>query len=182
MNKKGVTLIELMVVVSIIGILAIALGFSYVGWRERYRVEKAAKDLYTDLMDVRGRAISRGTAYFSDFNLPAPPAGKGRYRIIEDTNGNLVNNAGAGDNVLPTFPKTIDNAITWSLGGTIAIAFERRGVVSNPGTICFTTTSDPDYDCIIVSETRINLGKLSKSIPDGGVCAASTAGGDCVAK
>jgi prepilin-type N-terminal cleavage/methylation domain-containing protein len=180
MNKKGVTLIELLVVVSIIGILAIALGFSYVGWREKYHVEKAAKDLYTDLMDARGRAISRGTAYFPDFNLPAPPAGKGRYRIIEDTNGNLVNNAGTGDNVLPTFPKTIDYVITWGGGGTIA--FERRGVVSNPGTICFTTTSEPDYDCIIVSETRITLGKLSKPIPDGGVCAASTAGGDCVAK
>ena len=171
MNREGVTLIELLVVVAIVSILVIALGFSYAGWRGRYNVEKATKDIYTDLMDARGRSVSRGLAYFVDFNTPAPPAGKGRYRIIPDTNGNLAND----DTALPTFPKTIDYEITWDGGG--AITFDRGGIITypaltavppvDPATVRLNSTSDPDYDCIIVARSRIDTGKWNTAT---GVC------------
>ena len=65
MNERGITLIELTIVVAIIVILAFALGVSYVGWQGAYKVEKATKELYTDLMDVRGRTVSLQ----ADFNF-----------------------------------------------------------------------------------------------------------------
>ena len=64
MSERGVTLVELIVVISVIGILAIALGFSYVGWQGAYRVEKTTKELYTDLMDARSRAMGQGLVQF----------------------------------------------------------------------------------------------------------------------
>jgi prepilin-type N-terminal cleavage/methylation domain-containing protein len=59
MNKGGVTLIELTVVFTIIGILAVALGYSYADWMGKYKVEKATKELYTDLMNARYMAVTR---------------------------------------------------------------------------------------------------------------------------
>jgi prepilin-type N-terminal cleavage/methylation domain-containing protein len=169
MKNKGITLIELLVVVAIVGVLVIALGFSYVGWMGRYKIESTVKQLYSDLMDARTKAMQRNRDYFADFNLPAPPAGLGRYRIIQDTNDNGTSNPGAGDDMLnATFPKTVGYAINWNGGGTIK--FDKRGIISPDGTINFTLPAnvDPDYDCIVIfSSTRINMGKMS-----GGVCNA----------
>ena len=57
-NNQGVTLVELLVVISVVVIFAVAFGLSYQGWLGRFRVESAAKQLHADLM-IRGRA--RGT-------------------------------------------------------------------------------------------------------------------------
>ncbi len=194
MKDSGVTLVELMVVIAIIGILMIALGFSYVGWQGAYKVEKATKDIYTDLMDARSRAITRGQTYFADFNTPAPPAGRGTYRIAEDTDNDGEGDADAdgvidaGNNILLTFPKTVEYPIAW---GSTIIIFDKRGIVqprATPlgGTICIFTDADgdgasdsnPDYDCIEISQTRINMGKITTQNTAGGVCNAA----NCVAK
>lgn len=173
MNSKGITLIELLLVISIIGILVIALGFSFVGWQGRYKVEKTTKDLYSDLMDARTRAMSRNATFLADFNTPAPPAGFGRYRIAEDTNGNSAINAGEP---LPTFPKTVGYVINWDGGGTIN--FNNRGTITfpamdpnnpcstgGPGVISFTSTVNPDYDCICIEQTRIKMGLMNVPNP-----------------
>ena len=185
MNSKGVTLIELMVVFAIAGILAVALGFAYIGWQGAYKVEKATKDIYTDLMDARIRASTQGRAYFVDF-----PTARTYRMSIDDSNGTakgngdlifqpqanpLVSTANT-DTTVPTFPKTSEYTITWSGGGTIT--YNQSGIISTPGTVCLTTTADPDYDCIDVLQTRINIGKLTTQISNGGACLAA----NCVAK
>ncbi len=79
MNNRGVTLIELMVVVAIIGILIIALAFSYQGWQGRYKVEGEIKNLYTALIAVRSQAIQLSRTHFMDIS----PDGR-FYRVTQD--------------------------------------------------------------------------------------------------
>jgi len=173
-NTRGITLIEIVVVVSIIAILVLALAFSFQGWMGKYRVESGIKQIYVDLMNTRARAMTRNRFHFTDF----PTATS--YRLIEDTNGNSASNPGAGDNTLST--KTVDYAVTWA-GGTIQ--FDNRGIVlpsATPlgATICIFTDYDgdgsnlsdfdPDSDCIVISQTRINTGKLTAQNTAGGAC------------
>lgn len=176
MDNRGVTLIELIVVISVIAILAVPLGFSYADWMGKYKVEKATKELYADLMNVRVMAMTRNRDHFMDFNYPTPPAGFGTYRIAEDTDEDAEgdDNAdgkidAAGHTFLPSFPKTVEYPITNNFNGKI-INFDKRGIVQPIGTICFFTDYDPDYDCIVISKTRIIMGKLKKQSGNGGEC------------
>ena len=149
----------------------------------KYKVEKATNELYADLMNVRSMAMTRNSDYFVDFNFPAPPAGYGTYRIAEDTNGDCEgdDNANgiidaAGHTFLPSFPKTVEYPITNNFKSKI-INFEKKGLVQPRGqafggTICFFTDNDPDYDCIVISPTRIIMGKLKKQPGKGGECEA----------
>ncbi|MBI5633000.1 MAG: prepilin-type N-terminal cleavage/methylation domain-containing protein [Nitrospirae bacterium] len=195
MNNRGISLIELVVVTAVIAILAVALGFTYSGWRGAYNVEKTTKDIFTALTDARGRAVTQRRAYFVDFPTATT------YRMaMDDSNGTAKVNDGDAtfqpqvnplvvtantDTTVQTFPKVSEYTIVWNPGGTIT--FDRSGIIiipppppppPAPGTVCLTTIADADYDCIEVTQTRINLGKLTTKIPDGGACATA----NCIAK
>ena len=157
MDNRGVTLIELIVAVSVVIIIIVALGFSFEGWMGRYKVENQVKEMYADFMSARSSAMNRNRSFFADFPTTTS------YRIREDTDENNSSGVVAGDTILPTYPKTVENAITWT-GGTII--FDAKGIVrpsasSLGATLCVPTSSDPDYDCIVISPMRINLGKLA---------------------
>lgn len=173
MGNRGITLIELIIVIAIIGILVIALGFSFQGWVEGYRVESQIKEMYVDLMNTRARAMQRNRLHRIDFPSVT------EYRILEDTNED-----GVPDTALPTFPKTVQYDLSRAGGAitSLTIDFDTRGIIKPTTTfgttLCMSTTTNPDYDCIVISRTRINMGKLITSIPNGGACNSS----NCVAK
>jgi len=153
-NNDGVTLIELIVAVSVVIIIIVALGFSFEGWMGGYRIESQAKEMYTDLMNARARAMERNRCHFVVVTA-------NNYQIFEDANENCQYNAGT-DTALTAFtsPKTLTYTSNWT--GTVTM--DTRGIVSPDNTIQFNIgTNTPDYDCIVLFATRINMGKWNGS-------------------
>jgi prepilin-type N-terminal cleavage/methylation domain-containing protein len=159
-NRRGVTLVEVMTVVAILGLMAIILGFSFQGWFAKYKVEDQTKRFYADVMDARARAMLKKRVAF--VHLEA-----GRYRTFEDTNSPPDGN-GALEVGLDTL--VADSERTWAgglaypidfsgLDGAPPIRFDREGLASPTGTIRLVSTLSPDYDCITVATTRIRMGR-----------------------
>jgi len=163
MNHKGFTLIELVIVVTVIGILSLALGSSLQGSIGASRVEGEVKEMYADLMQARARAVQRNHLYFVDVTPAA-----GTYQITEDTNDSGASDA--GDINLFATAKPLSDLVTWT-GGTIQI--DTRGMISATATFPtaiqftpgWTSGSAPDYDCILLSQTMVNIGQMN-----GGAC------------
>ncbi len=180
-KNHGITVVELIIVISIIGIIAVALGFEFVGWMGGYRVESQIKEVYVDLMNARARALQKNRAHFTQLAAT-------QYTILEDLdpwpdgNGTLT----AGDSVrpvgyndpIPFLQRALDPQypITWN--GGVLISFTPRGLSTVNKTICSNTTVVTDYNCIDISASRINLGRLTTMIPNGGACDAT----NCVSR
>lgn len=159
LNKRGITLVELLVVIAVIGALIAAAAFTFTGWQARYNIESQAKTMYMDLMNARTKAMQKNRKFFAILTSTS-------YSLYEDVNpapdgdGDYVN-----DPVLPTYPKTVTYPINWTGWGLpAALSFDKSGLVSAQGTIWFTTTESADYDCIVMAYTRINLGKWNASL------------------
>ncbi|OGW41190.1 MAG: hypothetical protein A2Y97_11360 [Nitrospirae bacterium RBG_13_39_12] len=183
MKDKGMTLLELVIVISIIGILVVALGFQFAGWIDKYRVETQMSELYVDLMNARLRSMQRNRAHFVNLEQK-------QYTVQEDIDpwpdGDTSltaydNNRPSGYNYpIPLVKKTLNsnNPITWSNIRVTEIKFNQRGLANVNKTICVVTDNDADYDCLAISATRIRFGRLSNKISDGGTCGSE----NCVNK
>lgn len=186
MKNSGVTLIELLVVIVIAGVLVAALSFGFVGWQGKYKVESQIKDIYTDIMEARTRAMRVNRVHFISLLTPTTYTtheddSDGAFKV-PDGDGELQLQAGdpvdSEDTRLGSFPKTVEFDIRWgyaALGAQQDIAFNERGLATTTGNISIFIDRDsdgekdfvPDYDCIVIAATRINLGQLND---DGNDC------------
>ncbi len=73
MNKKGVTLIELIVVMVIIGIGAVLLAPNIGTWLPNYRLRSATRDIVSTMRTAQMKAVSTNMAYRVSFTQ-APPS------------------------------------------------------------------------------------------------------------
>ncbi len=109
MNKKGVTLIELVVVFVIIAIGALLLAPNIGGWLPNYRLRSATRDVVSTMRSAQMKAISNnGRQYLVDFTV-----GTNSY-VLRYTTGGLVFN----DGPVQTAPSGITVNITGLPGGT----------------------------------------------------------------
>jgi len=183
MKDSGITLVELLVAVSIVTVLAIALGFEFRAWIGGYRVESQIRELHLDLMEARVRAMLRRRVHFVSLSqtyytveediYPWPDGDKS----LTPSDGNRP--AGYNDPI-PLMKRNLDLTlpITWNNARVSHVKFNTRGFSNTNRTICVNTSYDSDYDCIAISAGRIRLGKLKKKIPEGGLCNAA----NCVKK
>ncbi len=166
-RESGMSLLEIMIVVVLLGLLVVILSNSYGTWSERYRVETEVKEFYADLTDARARAMQRNRAHF--VVLSGAGTQYTRYIVYEDTNpgpdGDGALTVG-GDNavrdVSPRYP-----VVTFP-AGTTQIPINRDGTLSLDNVTIRVPPPDvaqADYDCIALSRTRIKMGRY-----DGASC------------
>jgi prepilin-type N-terminal cleavage/methylation domain-containing protein len=187
MKKDGFSLIELLVVVIILGIVASLGTVSFTGWIRKHDLESQVKEMYTDLMNARLTAMHQNKAHFISLSA-------NQITASEDTDGD-----GTGDGPLCMWERKRDDPAdascpgnaslsfknlkfpaVWSDISTTTLEFNPRGLYNTPiaKTICVFSTYNPSYDCIIVSQTRISMGKLNNQ---NGGC-NSGASGNCQPK
>lgn len=162
-KENGVTLVELIIVISIIGILVIALGFSFEGWMGKYKVESQMKEMHIDLMNTRANAMSRSRVHFVTLTTAS-------YTVYADTNPAPDGN-GALETAAPADTQLLQRTLNYPITITTAatINFNTKGTIplADTGTIRVTNSFNADYDCIVISQTRINMGLWT-----GGACVA----------
>ncbi|MBW2039765.1 MAG: GspH/FimT family pseudopilin [Deltaproteobacteria bacterium] len=66
---KGITLIELMVVVAIIAIAALFMAPAIGEWADNYRIRQAAREMVSDFQFAKLKAINRGKYCTVTFNI-----------------------------------------------------------------------------------------------------------------
>ena len=168
--RGGFTLVEIMITLVILGILVVIAVSDFRGLNEKYRVEAETKQLYADLMDVRGRALQRNRMHF--VQIAADGLG---YKTYDDTSDG-TNPAPDGDRTLQESADTlVANVKVFHAIHTENIAslplsfnFNRNGIASVTGFIRFSSTAQPDYDCITITATRIKMGQYDGT---GNTCA-----------
>lgn len=140
MNKKGVTLIELIVVFVIIAIAAALIAPNIGGWLPRYRLRSATRDIVSTMRDAQMKAVTYRMQYQVDFTVAADSY------ILRHTSGGVsfddgpVRKAPSGVTIniasLPGGRAFFDPSSTCPSGGTITLLCEKgqRGIVLNAAT------------------------------------------------
>lgn len=147
MQKNGMTLIEVLLVISVTGILIVALDISYEDWMKRYEVEKITKELYHDLMYARMMAVEKNVKYLTTLSPH-------QYTMSEDLNGNELIDPGEE---LPAYPRTVRYELNWNSDKPIVC--DTRGLLKPNGTIRVISGTSADFDCMKVWKTRVIAGK-----------------------
>jgi len=101
MNQKGVTLIELVVVILIIAIGAVLLAPNIGAWLPNYRLRSATRDIVSAMRAAQMRAVSNNIQFRVDFNEAEIGAVNG-YVLQRHTGGIWLN-----DGALQTLPAGI---------------------------------------------------------------------------
>jgi len=127
MNRKGVTLIELIIVMVIIAIGAVLTAPNIGGWMTNYRLRSAARDVASTLRLAQIKAVSTNTTYQVVFDTV------NNSYIIQylNTGGGWV--ADGTTQVLPT-------GVTFNTTFGSVASFSPNSTVANTGVINFSNT------------------------------------------
>lgn len=144
---KGFSLIEVLVVASII---TIVLGFATIQfskWVKKYSIESDVKDIYAFLQRIRQKAFSEKMDFVISVN------NKSICYSCNSSDTGCINRYGEAN------IECLDLSNSFN---SVSINVYRRGTFSN-GTIRYASVNEAKYDCVIVSLLRARLGKCNGS-------------------
>jgi prepilin-type N-terminal cleavage/methylation domain-containing protein len=157
-NKLGMTIIELIIVMVIMGVLISLAMLSYQGIQQRADVEQKVKRMYADLMSTRIRAMQRNRDHFVSL-----PSGSTIYRIYEDgpaPDGDGTFNT-ANDTLLSSY-SVAPYTLVLSTPTLTLVQFDSKGLVTGTtGWIRINTTVSGEYDCIFIAQIKTAMGKIN---------------------
>jgi prepilin-type N-terminal cleavage/methylation domain-containing protein len=144
MRQDGFSLVELITVMTLIGILLAIGTLDFNRMTRKYAVDNQTRSLYTDLMDARLKSMYKKKSHY--------------VKLTVDT-FSMYSSVDAGGNPLGlALSKGLKQQITWGTPNTIE--FNSQGLTTDIGSICVADVGNPGAnDSIVISMTRINMGK-----------------------
>lgn len=145
MAQNGFTLVELMVTIAVIAILASLATVQFRKMATNASIEKELTAIYTDLMELRTRALYE----------KEPRAAR-----LTATEFSIY--PGADTDSPPIMTRSLAHAVTWSGGGSsLTLRYDTFGISNTAATLCVEPggQNSSAVDSIIVSRTRIRMGK-----------------------
>ena len=167
-NNKGVTLVELLIVIGIIGILSAIAVPNMSEFVRKNRIQNQTRRIYSDLVNMRTMAMNTNRMHFMQFGLA-----NNAYQVLEDTNGDNALSASPQDTIRLARKATpftwsntdvVNEPVTTTPTGIVP-TFDARGFATQSGTICMLKgggkpETGMTTNCIVVSPTRIRIGKI----------------------
>ena len=153
MNKKGFTLIELMVVIAIVAMLATLALTGYHSTREKVKVENEIKALYGNLQNAKMRAFAEKRMW----GLVWSSVPFTSYEMRYDTDGDDDITDSGGYNSTGTV-----SDLQYPINRTTSlnyVTFKASGLSNNELSFYVDSAPDAEYDCVKVTQTRIKMGK-----------------------
>ncbi|NVN89880.1 MAG: prepilin-type N-terminal cleavage/methylation domain-containing protein [Desulfuromonadales bacterium] len=154
MKSRGFALTELIVVMTIIGIILAITTLDFGSWMRKYDVDAQIKEMHNDLSDVRLKAVQSKMQHDVVFN-------SSNYVFIRYSSEGTP-----GTNV---YRKDLKYPIQFVSGGALqnfsgeVMSVNARGYTFNLYTIVIPGQAVASADCLVVSNTRVNMGKYDAS-------------------
>jgi len=159
-GEWGFTLIEMLIVIGVMAILIGIGALSYTNMQQRYNVERQVKQMYTELMNARLRAVQRDRMHFVTFPTLTstsysvyedgpPPDGDGLFTTATDS---LVSQ----NVLLASYSAVLSNA------SLTLVQFTSKGLLSAStptGYIRITPTAGGEYDCVFIDQIKTGMGQ-----------------------
>lgn len=149
MTRRGFTLVELLVVIGLISILLAMATFGFSQYTRKSGIHHQTRLLNGDLMEYRVKAMYE----------------KKNWTVKIDTNRYDIYSSPL-TTVTPV--KTVTLKYPVETTNTFAIVYDNQGTANVGKTICVIPENDAAVDAIVVSTTRVQIGKKQA----GATCAA----------
>lgn len=150
LNRKGMSLVELVVVLAIAGTLLSLATMNFSQMQRKAKIDQIVRELHTDINTARLESVYKKAEHRLTF-------GDNSYelqRVSYDEDGEQVWNT--------VFAKNVAFQLKTSTGNSIPnMTFNIRGMTTNQQTIVVSDDGVGSINCIVVSTARTNIGKMN---------------------
>jgi len=154
MERKGFSLIELIIVMSLLAILASIVTINFNSWQRKYNIEAQVREMLSDFSDVRVRAIQTKTKQRVVLNPTS-------YSFTPySTETALSARVVFTKNLKYPIQQLTTSGLT-AFNNT-ALEIDERGYTTNWMSIAVAAgMNEPSLNCLTVSWARVNMGRVN---------------------